>query len=138
MSRDRSPEAALQELSRLRTYRERKPWDTSIGGTLERMEQRAGRAHRRLGDIIDVWNRVVPAELAEQTAITALRGGQLHVAVETASMQYELDRALRSGLLEALRAEHRGPLQRVRVRLDPGAFPSTEDTRRTPPRSTSR
>lgn len=119
MARDTHDQSALQELATLRRYRQRRGRDLELASTIERLQAQLESAHRKLGNVIDAWNRLVPDPIAAHSRITALRGGILQVSVDSAAISYELDRLLREGLLDGLRREYRGTLRRVRVQVAP-------------------
>ncbi len=75
----------------------------------------ARRTERGLGSFVDLWEGVVPRELAMRTRVTALRGGVAHVAVDSSSTAWELDRLLREGVQEQLRRAYGRTLMRVRI-----------------------
>ena len=75
----------------------------------------ASRTQRRLATIIELWEAVIPSELAAHTSVTGLRGGVLFVRVDSASVAYELDRRLRDGLEQVLRSKFPSTLVRIRV-----------------------
>ncbi len=43
------------------------------------------------GAVIEVWNELLPAELAEHCRIADITGGQITVAVDSPSYRYELN-----------------------------------------------
>jgi hypothetical protein len=108
---------AIHELQKLRDLRARPVRDTSIAGIVAQAATEATRAHRKLGEVIMVWEQCVPAELARETVIISIGRGVLHVAVSSSSVMYELDRMLRGGLTDTLRRTYRGSLTRVKLRL---------------------
>lgn len=101
----------------MQALRARRGRDVSIDKLIESMKTQADRQHRKMGDLIELWTELLPAELVEATALIGLRGGVLSVAADSASVSYELDRRLREGLLAALRSRYRGTLTRVKVQL---------------------
>ena len=109
------PHVAMR-IEQLRQYRARPQRDVSIAGLIRSAATQASRTNRHLGQLIELWEQHVPAELAAKTTITALRGGVLHITVESSSVIYELDRLLREGLEQQLRSSYQGNLMRVRLR----------------------
>ena len=69
------------------------------------MAQRADRTQQRLGAFVDLWEALLPAEVAGRTRVSALRGGVVMVVADSAATAYELDRRLRGGLESELRRE---------------------------------
>jgi len=101
--------------------------DLSLGYLEGFFEKQVARPARQLGDLGELWRRLVPPQLAEQTRLEALSRGVLKVAARTAGAHYELDRLLRGGLQRRLVESHRGPaFRRVQVRVDPAAFEDTD------------
>ncbi len=112
----------LRQIEQLRRHRVRGGRDPSITRFVEAVQDQATRSHRKLGQLIDLWEQVIPPEIARRTALTGLRGGTAHVAVDSASTSYEVDRLLREGALGVLKRQFKGSLHRVRVRIAPDAL----------------
>lgn len=116
----------LNEIERLRELRQRPQRELSIEGIVRKTADAAQKTQKRLGSIIEMWEELVPCELAARTRIEHIRGGTLHVSVDSSSTSYELDRLLREGLERELRSRYRGTLMRVKVRvMGDGAFTGT-------------
>ena len=107
------------QIERLRSWRAPPEIDTSIGQVVADVAANARRHGQRLGALVDLWEELVPSVLVGRTRITALRGGTLHVAADSASTAYELDRLLRGGLEQALRRRYAATLTRVKVTVGP-------------------
>lgn len=107
----------LSEIERLRELRQKPQRNLSIEGIIRSTAENARKTQKRLGSIINLWEQLVPAELAARTRIQHIRGGTLHVNVDSSSTAYDLDRLLRDGLEGELRSQYRGTLARVRVRI---------------------
>jgi predicted nucleic acid-binding Zn ribbon protein len=75
---------------------------------------------RRLGQLAEIWDRLVPEMLAEHTALEGLHNGVLTVMVDTAPARFQLNSLLKSGLQKQLQEEFPGTLRRVK--LIPGRF----------------
>ncbi len=103
------------ELSRLRQARARREPDTAIGGFVTAVAAEARRAEKRLGSFVNLWEGLIPAELAARTRVVTLRGGVAHVTVDSSSSAYEIDRRLREGLEGRLRQAYGKTLVRVKV-----------------------
>lgn len=106
---------AAGEIERLRRWRGARHPDPSIAPLIAATAREAARRQQRLGAFIELWEALVPARLAERTRVIALRGGVVHVAADSSSTAWELDRALRGGLEAQLRARYPATLTRVRV-----------------------
>ena len=106
-----------REIEKLREHRTRPERDTSIASLVRQTAESAARTHRRLGEIIELWEQVIPAELAAHTRITTLRGGMLYVDADSASDRFELDRVLREGAEQELRRRYGGTRVGVRVKI---------------------
>ena len=114
-----SLEQATREIEKLRQHRAWKVRDQSIGPIVLSTQKQAARIQRKLGALIELWESLVPPDLAARTRITGLRGGVAYVVADSASVGYELDRRLREGLLLSLRSSYRSTLTRVRVTIGP-------------------
>jgi hypothetical protein len=115
------PARVVEELERVLRYRRRWTPDPTIQPLLQTTREQAERTNRKLGRLIELWQELVPAEVESRTSLVALRGGVLHVQVETAALIYELDRLLREGLEIELRRRFTGTLSRVKVRFGQAA-----------------
>ncbi len=60
---------------------------------------------------------MLPDALASHTRVTAVRGGVVHVTVDTSATAYELDRRLREGLEQQMRRAYGKTFVRVRVKV---------------------
>ena len=107
----------IRHLEQLQQRRGRRRRDDSIVRFVTGIADDANRAQRAHGRLIDLWQALVPAHLAEQTSITGLRGGIVHVEVDSSAVSFELDRMLREGMLDALRRGFPGTIVRVRFRV---------------------
>src|SRR5262245_27984785 len=108
---------ASRQLERLREHRARPGRDVSIAADVARTAVETSRVHKKLGQFIELWERFVPPDLAAQTSVVSLRGGNVQVQAESAAAAFELDRLLRTGLLVQLRASFPAPLARVKVKV---------------------
>lgn len=108
---------AARLIEQLRRDRVPPARETSISNIVNAVSKQATRTNKRLGQLIDLWLAHVPPAIAAKSTILSLRGGTLHVAVDDASTSYELDRLLREGLEQTLRAQFRSTLVRVKVRV---------------------
>ncbi len=109
---------ALKALERLRLLRSRPGPDTSIAELVAATARDATRTHKRLGALIQLWESLVPKELANHTRVSGIRGGVGHVVVDSAATAYELDRHLRGGLEDQIRQRY--PATLIRIRLTVG------------------
>lgn len=109
-----------REIEVLRRHRTPHEPDLSIGSLVAEHARYAQRTRAQLGQMIDLWFQLVPAELRNHSAICALKRGVLTVDVDSASVRYELDRRLREGLADQLRQHFRGTLRQVKIRLAAG------------------
>jgi hypothetical protein len=108
------PDAA-QEIARLRELRARPELDRSIGGLVSAVAADAKHAQKRVGSFVDLWEGLVPAELAPHTRVVGIRGGVAHVTVDSSCTAFEIDRCLREGLEQQLRRAYGKTLMRVKV-----------------------
>jgi hypothetical protein len=106
---------AAREIARLQECRVRPEPERSIGDLVSEVAAAAKQAQKRLGSFVDLWEGLVPPELASHTRVVAVRGGVAHVTVDTSSTAYEIDRCLREGLEQKLRRAYGKTLMRVKV-----------------------
>jgi predicted nucleic acid-binding Zn ribbon protein len=107
-----SPSDQIEQLRATRGWRDH---DVALGPLVESLAARARRTERKLGAFIDLWEQMVSGELAGRTRVTAIRGGVVHVAADSASTVYELDRMLRGGLEQEIRRRYQATLTRIKV-----------------------
>lgn len=89
--------AAIERLERLRpsrAIRERQPDTTRLFASAAREQKRAAKA---LGGVAEVFEAVVPPELASSCSLAGMRGGLLTIEVSSSAARYALDRFLRDG-----------------------------------------
>ena len=106
---------APTQLLKLQEWRGRREPETDIGPLIAQRAVEARRAERRLGSFVDLWEGVIPGELACHTRVTSLRSGVAYVTVDSSSTGYEIDRRLREGLEHQLRQAFGKTLIRVKI-----------------------
>lgn len=112
----------LENLRRWRTVGDR---DHSLGFLKQLFNRQVARPFKQLQAIVPLWQSLVPPELADHARLERLSRGVLHVAVDSSSHLYELDRMLRGGLERQMIGLYKGPgLRRIMLRL--GGSDSTE------------
>ena len=112
-------EAADAQLERARRNAGRIERDYAIHGLLTGIRRDASHHRKRTGNLVDAWEQVVPTAFAAGTRIQGISAGVVKIGVASSALSFELDRALRSGLLEQLRTVYGGVLRRVRLEQDP-------------------
>lgn len=105
------------EIARLQKLRSRTPKDLSISGLVQAIQGQAEQTQKKLGELINLWDELVPPELAEHSSLLGIRGGVLQVAADSSALVFEIDRLLREGLLKELRSRYHGTLMRVKVQV---------------------
>lgn len=108
---------AANDLMRLRSLRTKPPRDQTITAIVSRTATELSQAQRRMGELVTLWEQLVPADLARQTSLISMSRGVLHVAVDSSSVMFQLDRVLRGGVTDSLRNAYRGSLSRIKLRL---------------------
>jgi hypothetical protein len=109
--------SAAFEIQQLRKHRVRQDRDESLGLIMANTADQTRRTQSKLGRLIDLWQQLVPAKLADRTSLVGFHGGVLTVEVDSASTAFQIDRLLRSGLTDELRRRFNGTLSRVRTRI---------------------
>lgn len=103
-------------LDRLRTWRVRPARTKSLADLVPNAAATLERRQQQTGNFAQAWDTCVPAAMRDQCRVESMRGGIAKVIAESASVRFQLDRALRSGLLSQLRAACPVALTRVDVR----------------------
>jgi hypothetical protein len=109
----------LNRIACLQAWRGRRGGESAIAEFVSRVAEDMRRAHRRLGNLADLWHQLLPPEIVQCTALTGKRGGVLHVAADSAAVAFQLDRLLREGIESELRKRYGGTLVRIRIRVEP-------------------
>ncbi|MEX0885449.1 MAG: DciA family protein [Phycisphaeraceae bacterium] len=122
------PHRENERLKRLRTHRVWKDADLSLGFMKKQFKRDIERPYKQLAGLAELWQRLVPTELARHARLDRLNQGILHVAVDSSAHLYELDRLLREGLeRELVRAATASPIRRVRLSLSKQAIARDDD-----------
>ncbi|MCH7797007.1 MAG: DUF721 domain-containing protein [Planctomycetes bacterium] len=106
---------AARRLEQLRGWRARPEPELAVGPLIAARLADARRAQKQLGSFVELWESVLPDELALHTRVTGLRSGVVHVTVDTSATAYELDRCLREGVEQQMRRAFGKTLLRVRI-----------------------
>ena len=112
-----SVDRRLAWLDRMRPFRARRDRDVTIEVTVRSLERELRSEHDAVGDVIDVWNQVAPAEVRGLASISGVVQGTLTLSVESSGASYELSRALRDGLERELLKRLPARVRRVKVRV---------------------
>lgn len=104
------------KLDRLRTYRARQERETSINETVQSVRKGLRKGNKASSSLIEAWDAAVPSHIANQATIVSMRNGVLDVLTDGASIAYQLNRLVRSGLLRELQKATKGTLRKIRVR----------------------
>lgn len=92
------------------------------------MKHKLGKRVKQVGEIVAIWRDVIPAEIAEHTALEGLHRGVLTVLVDTAAHRFQLETLLRGGLQQEIRKRFSGALRRIR--LVPGKLYQLDEQQR--------
>jgi hypothetical protein len=93
------------------------PRNIAIGDLIAGIRRESERTSRRFGALVELWEKMLPEAIVNETRLASLRGGVLVVIVASASVGYELDRLLREGAMAEMRGRYAGTLVRVSVRV---------------------
>jgi hypothetical protein len=104
------------QLERLRKWRARPALDTSINEVVHIMRKGLRRGNRQSTSLVEAWDEFVPSHIARQATIVSLRNGVLEVVTDGASVAYQLNRLIRSGLLRDLQRASKGTLKKIKVK----------------------
>ena len=106
---------ATARLEQLRRWRSRPDRAVAIEPLIAARLKEARRHQKTLGSFVELWETVLPDELAGRTRVTGLRNGVVQVTVDSSATAYELDRRLREGLEQQMRRAFGKTLVRVRI-----------------------
>ena len=111
-------------LTKLQAWRGPRPSDLSMAFLRDQFKQEVEKPYKQLEQMIDIWTRLVPAELCRYTRLESLNRGVLKVAVDSSARHFELDRLLRQGLQEQIIKTHKGPaFRKIQIHVgDPKSF----------------
>ncbi|MCK5551014.1 MAG: DUF721 domain-containing protein, partial [Hyphomicrobiaceae bacterium] len=79
---------------------------------------------RQVSELAKIWDEVVPADLAEHTALESFSRGVLTVLVDSAAHRFQLQTLLSGGLMKIIQNRFSGAIRRIR--LLPGQFCSVD------------
>ena len=122
-SAPRHLDQAQRELEERRQQRVFPPRDDSMAFVSAMFKRDIARPFKQLGELVELWEQLLPAELVAATRLESLSRGVLSVAVDSSARLYDLDRRLREGLERELITRHRGPaFRRVKLRVEAGGW----------------
>ena len=103
------------DLRRLRSLRNPRDRDLSIGAVVRTAEKELRKKVKSLGGVADAWDTVVPLTLARRCRLVSLSRGVLSVQVADSSARFELDRFLRAGGEAELVRRARAAIKRIKL-----------------------
>ncbi|MSR44363.1 MAG: hypothetical protein EXS15_03265 [Phycisphaerales bacterium] len=71
----------------------------------------------RFGNAAEVWDRLIPQTIRDDTRLSGLSGGVLTVVTGSAATSFTLDRLLRSGVDHQIMTGTDGKITRIRLRV---------------------
>lgn len=123
MSKSSRDQTARRHVEALREQRVRPEPDLSLGFLADQFKREVARPFKQLGDLAELWNELLPDEVAVGTRLESLQRGVLNVAVDSSARLYEIDRRLREGLERELVTRHKGAaFRRVKLRVEVSCF----------------
>ena len=106
-----------RRLDRLRQWRNRPPRDQTLAFLVDHVKAQVVRPHRQVGQLAELWQELVPAEMADRTTLASFTRGILTVHVPDSALLYQLDRLLRGGIEQQLRQRSKTTLRSVRLKV---------------------
>lgn len=88
------------------------------------MKHQLAKRVKQLSNLAAIWDEVIPASLADHTALEGLNGGTLTVMVDSASHRFMLETLLAGGTMREIQRRFSGALNKIR--LIPGQFSSID------------
>lgn len=89
----------------------------SIRSDVARMRTSVERHGARFGNAAELWERLIPEKVREDTRLSGISGGILTVVTGSAATSYTLDRILRGGVDAEIRTASGGKITRVKMRV---------------------
>ena len=84
------------------------------------MKHTLAKRAKQLGQLSEIWDEVVPEEIAEHTALEGFHRSVLTAMVDSAPHRYQLQTLLAGGLTKEIQSRFPGALNKIR--LIPGQF----------------
>ncbi len=88
------------------------------------MKYTLGKRVKQLHQLADIWDEVIPEDIAAHTALEGFRRGILTVLVDSAAHRFQLQTLLNGGLTQHIQQRSRGAINKIR--LMPGQFHSVD------------
>ena len=88
------------------------------------MKHTLAKRAKQLGQLSEIWDEVIPEEIAEHTALEGFHRSVLTVMVDSGPHRFQLELLLAGGLKKELKS--RFPAAINKVRLVPGQFASID------------
>ncbi len=88
------------------------------------MKYRLAKRIKQLCSLAEIWDEVIPEDVAGHTALEGFNRGVLTVMVDSASHRFQLQVLLTGGLLKEIQKRFAGAINRIR--LIPGQFYSVD------------
>lgn len=101
----------------MRQWRSRPGRDQTLSFLVDHVKSHVVRPHRQVGQLAELWQELVPAEMVERTTLTSFTRGILTVHVADSATLYQLDRLLRGGIEQQLRQRCNTTLRSVRLKV---------------------
>lgn len=118
---DRTPDADPtphdHRLANLRRWRNPKQRDLTLGGLPDYVKRHVEKPHKQVGQLVTVWERLIPEPLNHRTALAGLTRGILTVHVTDSPTLYELDRLLRGGVEQQIKRASKAPLRKIKLKI---------------------
>jgi len=112
-----------RHLDQLRKHRNRPDPDYSLNFLKNTFKNEVEKPYKQLGELAELWTRLVPDNMARHTKLINLRRGLLTIAVSSNAHLYQIDRLLRQGLNKQLTTMNKQKaIRRIQLRVDPQVF----------------
>ena len=90
------------------------------------MKYTLSRRVRQFGDLVKLWEDIIPTAIRDHTALESFNQGVLKVAVDSAAHRFQLQTLLAGGLLKRFQERFAGALKKIA--LEPGQFYILDET----------
>jgi len=117
-------EGLRSEVDRLRTGRRMKKTGfdriSALGDILpDQFRREITIPQQQLAQLVELWEKHIPADLTQHTAIDSFQRGVLNIRADSSSIVYHLQRTLAAGALDSIRSGFKkGTLRRIKLMVD--------------------
>ena len=106
-----------EHLENLRAWRNRKRPDLTLAFLNKYVAKKYTQPLKQLGPFTEFWQKALPPQLHQRTAIVALNHGLLTIHVADSPTLYQIDRLLRAGLEHTLKTQSKAAITKIKLKI---------------------